>query len=166
MYFKNWLKPKGRIYLKNIGHEMIWITAQSHRNHKPKYRYSSPKHHRKLNNAYYFELNETRFHVCKYFFNVTLDVNDRPIRTVISKQGISTSLQTELRGKHMKYRTISDGLKNYVRQQIDSIPRIESHYLRTQTIWEYIAGVYSLSRLRRDYRDNCITANTTYWRIL
>lgn len=45
---------------------------------KPKYRYSSTENHRKLNNAYYFELNETRFRVCKHFFKATLDyINDR-----------------------------------------------------------------------------------------
>lgn len=125
---------------------------------KPKYRYSSTENHRKLNNAYYFELNETRFRVCKHFFKATLDLNDRPIRTVISKKGIPTSLQTELRGKHMKHRKISDELKTDVRKHIDSIPRIESHYLRAQTTREYIAGGYSLSSLWRDYRDDCVTA--------
>jgi len=58
----------------------------------------------------------------------------------------------------MKHKTISDELKNEVRQHIDSIPRIESHYLQAQTTREYIAGGYSLSSLWRDYRDDCITA--------
>jgi hypothetical protein len=125
---------------------------------KPKYRYSSTENHRKLNNAYYFELNETRFRVCKHFFKATLDINDHTIRTVISKKGIPTSLQTELRGKHTKHRKISDELKTDVRKHIDSIPRIESYYLRAQTTREYITGGYSLSILWRDYRDDCIIA--------
>jgi len=133
---------------------------------KPKYRYSSTENHRKLNNAYYFELNETRFRVCKHFFKAILDINDRPIRTVISKRGIPTSLQTELRGKHTKHRTISDKLKNYVRQHIDSILRIESHYLRAQTTREYIAGEYSLWSLWRDYRDDCITAGRSHFNLV
>lgn len=62
----------------------------------------------------------------------------------------------------MKHRTISDELKNYVRQHIDSIPRTESHYLRAQTTREYIAGGYSLSSLWRDYRDDCITAGRSH----
>jgi len=58
----------------------------------------------------------------------------------------------------MKYSTIPGELKNYVRQHIDYITRIESHYLRAQTTREYIAGGYSLSILRSDYRDYFITA--------
>lgn len=53
---------------------------------KHKYRYSSTENYRKLNNAYYFEINKTRFRVCKHFFKATLDINDRPIRIVITHQ--------------------------------------------------------------------------------
>lgn len=49
----------------------------------------------------------------------------------------------------MKHRKISDELKTDVRKHIESIPRIESHYLRAQTTREYIAGGYSLSSLWR-----------------
>lgn len=59
------------------------------------------------------------------YLKASFDINDRPIRTAISKRRIPTSLQTELRGKHMNYIIISDELKNSVRKHIDSIPRIE-----------------------------------------
>lgn len=42
-----------------------------------------------------------------------------------------------------------------MRKHIDSIPRIESHYLRTQTTREFIEGGKTIADLHRDYTKKC-----------
>ncbi|XP_074040410.1 uncharacterized protein [Leptinotarsa decemlineata] len=121
---------------------------------KPKYRYSSTQDHRKLNSAFYFEINKTRVRVCKAFFKSTLDINDRPIRTALIKKTDNGFLEPEMRGKHGKQPTIDPELKNSVGQFIEAIPRVESHYLRAQTTREFIDSGKSLADLFRDYKDD------------
>lgn len=57
---------------------------------------------------------------------------------------------------HRKYKAIDADLKDDVRQQINSIPRVESHYLRKQATRQYIEGGETLSNLYWDYNESCI----------
>ncbi|KMQ85258.1 lish domain-containing [Lasius niger] len=121
---------------------------------EPSYRYQIPGITRSLNHAFYFEIDRHRIRVCKYFFKATLDINDRPIRTVISK--IENGFTKEdLRGCHGNHRRLDESIKDGVRKHIDSIPRIESHYLRTQTTREFIEGGKTIADLHRDYTEKC-----------
>lgn len=101
--------------------------ASHTKNVKPKYRYTTANEHRKLNNAFYFNINENKIRVCKAFFRATLDVNDRTIRTVMEKKDSKGFLLPDMRGKHANHYRVSQEIKDSVRAHIDSIPRIESH---------------------------------------
>ncbi|CAG9816980.1 unnamed protein product [Phaedon cochleariae] len=119
---------------------------------KPKYRYSSTQNFRALNTAFYFESDGTRIRVCKAFFKSTLDLNDRVIKTALSKKSESGVIEGELRGKHGNQPTIDPQVRRSVIDFINSIPRIESHYLRAQTTREFICSDKSLADLYRDYK--------------
>lgn len=67
-----------------------------------------------------------------------------------------------MRGKHQNHYTVSQEIKNSVRAHIDSIPRIESHYLRDQTSREYIDGGRCISEIYRDYQKERLEANLPY----
>ena len=127
---------------------------------KPKYRYSSTQNHRNLNNAFYFDLNG-RIRVCKMFFKATLDINDRPIRTVLVKKKETGVVESDLRG-HNPHPTLPSEIKDGVRKHIESIPKIESHYLRAQTTRHYIDGSRSLADIWRDYKTTCIQAGKQF----
>ncbi|XP_067618546.1 modifier of mdg4-like isoform X3 [Eurosta solidaginis] len=60
---------------------------------KRKYRYGS----RRLNNAFFFDVNSKHIRVCKTFFKGTLDINDRVIRTVIKKKYEEGFVEIDLR---------------------------------------------------------------------
>ncbi|CAD0196001.1 unnamed protein product [Chrysodeixis includens] len=132
---------------------------------EPKYRYtrvgSSRKNH---NNAYYLPLNSNRTRVCKVFFMNTLSISDTVIRTVVKKyQSNPTVIQfKEQRGKHTNHYQLEPSLKHGVRAHINSIPRIESHYCRSQSKREYIEGGLTLAALHRDYVENCVSENKQY----
>jgi hypothetical protein len=119
----------------------------------PKYRYSCTNNLRKLNSAFFFEVNGQRIRVCKTFFSNTLDFKERSIRTVLAKKTDTGFLEEEKRGKHGKQPTVDPEIKESVRSFIRNIPRIESHYLRAQTTREFIESGKNLSDLYRDYKE-------------
>lgn len=128
---------------------------------EPKYRYVRENSNRRLNYAFYFpKTNAKKVRVCKKFFKNTLDINDRTIQTVRNKT-LTGFVSDDNRGRHKHHKTISDDLKIYVREHINSIPRVESHYLRAQTSKEFIDnkefidGGKTIAQLHRDYKTLC-----------
>nr|CAI5870500.1 unnamed protein product [Callosobruchus analis] len=117
-----------------------------------------------MNNAFYFIVRDTKYRVCKLIFKSTLGISDRPIRTVVQKKTLFTGgmITEDGRGKHGNHFRIDEAIKRGVRQHIQSIPRIESHYCRSKSSREYIDGGKSLSQLHRDYVDNCIQKGEPY----
>lgn len=107
---------------------------------KPKYKYSNAARPRLPNNAFYFTVNNNKIRVCKTFFINTLGICDRQIRTIKNKTDSQGFLQKDNRGKHASRKPISPFIIQDIKQHIDSIPRIESHYLRANTSREFISG--------------------------
>lgn len=139
--------------LGDVNHQRDFI-ARRMKCIKPKYRYVREKC-RRLNNAFYFKFGETEVRVCKHFFKSTLDINDRVISTVIKKQNEIGVVELDRRGKHNSHPKISDAVKDSIRSHINSIPRMESHYLRKQTSKEFIEGGKTIADLHRDYVRQC-----------
>lgn len=108
---------------------------------------------RKANNSFHFNVDGEEVRVCKQFFRNTLNISERTIRTVIEKKNkvAGVLLEPDNRGKHLSYLRMSKGLKDGVKKHIDSIPRIESHYLRAQTQREFIEGSKTIAGIYRDY---------------
>ncbi|XP_056647399.1 uncharacterized protein LOC130452104, partial [Diorhabda sublineata] len=119
---------------------------------KPKYRYSSTQNFRAMKRAFYFDVHNVRTRVCKQFFMATLDINARTIQTAFSKKSSTGFVAEDRRVKHNNHPTVDPEIKESVHQFINSIPRIESHYLRAQTSRELIEGGKSLADLFRDYK--------------
>ncbi|KAF2893553.1 hypothetical protein ILUMI_12621 [Ignelater luminosus] len=129
---------------------------------KPKYQYHRNETKRRDNNAFHFTINGTPIRVCKLFFKSTLDITDRPTRTVIDKKSqVGGMVLTDLRGKHGKHHKLDHGIKDGIRRHINSIP-IESHYTRARSSCEYIEGGKSLRDLHRDYVKECTENNMPY----
>ncbi|XP_074040476.1 uncharacterized protein [Leptinotarsa decemlineata] len=97
----------------------------------------------------------------KHFFLKTLDISDRMIRTVKSKRDTEGFVQKDLRGKHYRHIKVDANIQD-MRDHINSIPRIESHYLRAQTTRKYIDGSRTITEIYRDYVDNQKQNDKTY----
>lgn len=61
----------------------------------------------------------------------------------------------DLRGKHKNHITLDVNIKEGIRKHLQSIPKIESHYLRQNTTRDYIEGGKTIADLNRDYQDDC-----------
>ncbi|XP_030762052.1 uncharacterized protein LOC115886868 [Sitophilus oryzae] len=129
-----------------------------------KYRYTREGSSRKPNNAFYFMIDGRRHRVCKTFFKSTLAISDRPIRTIIEKKTLCAGgmISSEMRGKHGKHHRVEDTIKNGIRRHIESIPKIESHYRRSDSKRDYIEGGRSLAEIHRDYVNTCKEKNEPF----
>lgn len=128
---------------------------------RPQHQYKKEGSTRQCNHAFHFLINDVNVRVCKFFFKATLDISDRPIRTVIAKLN-EGFLQEDLRGKHGHHSKVDPAIKDGVIDHINTIPRIESHYLRAQSTREFIEGGKSLADLHRDNKNECIQRNVPY----
>lgn len=108
----------------------------------PKYRYPHTAT-RDLNYSYNFCINNIK-HRLNYFSKI------HPILVIDQFRMVISRLNNK-RGKHKDHKKLDFEIKQSVRNHINSIPRIESHYLRAQTTREYIEGGKSLADLYRDY---------------
>lgn len=123
---------------------------------KPKYQYKVHNSNRGPKHSFSFEIDKNKRRVCKIFFKNTLNINNRPIATVIEKKNQLGIVEEEKRGKHGKQKKVSSDIIQGIKNHIDSIPRIESHYLRQQTTREYIDGGKNLTDIYNDYEKKCL----------
>lgn len=118
------------------------------------YRYirvGETRKNRDSNNAFYFCRNDEKISVCYVFFKNTLDINDRPIRSVQEKRNKPANIldEEDRRGKQKKKKTINAVVKERVKNFINKIPKIESHYTRLNTSKSFIDGSKSITDLHR-----------------
>ncbi|KAL4083738.1 hypothetical protein QTP88_029054 [Uroleucon formosanum] len=122
----------------------------------PKYRYvrADATCNRSNNQAFYLKcgVDSENIRVCKYFFMATLDITIRMIRTTLDKQSETGAIDSDHRGRKVGKGVLEDSLTQSVKDHINSIPRIESHYLRAQSTREFIEGGKTLTQLYRDYK--------------
>nr|CAH7766802.1 unnamed protein product [Callosobruchus chinensis] len=124
-----------------------------------KYRYTNAENPRGFNHAFYFTLQNEKTRVCKTFFINTLDISDRMVRTVKRKKDSCGFVKQDLRGKHDNHKKVDERLVQEMVEHIDSIPRIESHYVRASTSREYIDGSKTIQDIYRDFERQQIEKN-------
>ena len=123
---------------------------------QPKYRYvrvGGKREGRNNNSSFHFMKDQSQVRVCKLFFKNTLDINDRPIRTVLEKQNklADVLMEPDKRGKHGKHVSVDPEIRKGVKEHIESIPQIESHYTRATSTRTYICGSKTIADIHRDY---------------
>ncbi|CAH1106879.1 unnamed protein product [Psylliodes chrysocephalus] len=134
--------------LGDLGLQRSFIHACM-RNVMPKYKYTNAERPRNANKAFYFTINEKPIRVCKTFFRNTLDITDRMIRSVSSKLDENGFLKEKNRGKHDSHPQLNEDLVQAIKNHINSIPRMESHYVRANT--EHMCS-------GRDHMNQCLNS--------
>ncbi|CAG4956054.1 unnamed protein product [Parnassius apollo] len=109
---------------------------------------------RKENTAYYL-LNENKeIRVCKTFLINTLGITQQIIRTVIDGKARNDGFTPpDQRGKHGKQCKLQPEVIQAVKDHIESIPKVESHYLRANTSRQFIDGGLTVAALHRNYSE-------------
>lgn len=115
---------------------------------------------RTLNRAYYLNKDGVRKQVCFLFFRNTLGISERFVRTVKSKDS-DGHLDLDLRGKNKKS-LVPIEIKTNMRNHLNSIPAVESHYARANSKKKYIEGGKTVTDLYNDYVESCEAKNIRY----
>lgn len=116
----------------------------------PKYKYTNSQNPRRPNKAFYFILNDNKIRVCKTFFKNTLSISERMIFTVQSRMNDGFMLD-DLRGRHNNHNKLNPQLLDDIRKHINTIPKLESHYVRASTSKQYIGGDKTIKDLYNDF---------------
>ncbi|XP_064076612.1 uncharacterized protein LOC135194702 [Vanessa tameamea] len=119
----------------------------------PRYKYTNARNPRNCNQAFHNLFEGQSVRVCKTFFIKTLDISDRVIRTVKDKIDKHGFLSRDRRGQHINHIRIDEQLIKDIKEFIDAIPRIESHYIREYSTREYIDGGKTISDVFRDFEE-------------
>ena len=91
--------------------------------------------------------------VCHSLFINTLLVTDRQVGTVISKLTEVGTVRPELRGGRPKAQQARDIRVRYlVDEHIQRYPKVESHYCRADTTFQYLSADLSLTKMHQMYQ--------------
>ncbi|CAG9789622.1 unnamed protein product [Diatraea saccharalis] len=109
---------------------------------------------RQGSSAFYLLNDSQSIRVCKTFLINTLGISPRTIRTVIDASKLNDGIIPEdHRGKHGKHCKLDNDMIKAVKDHIESIPKVESHYLRANTSRLFIDGGLTIAELHRNYKE-------------
>lgn len=97
---------------------------------------------------------EKKIRVCKKFYSNTLDISDRQLRTIKKKRESKGFVEKDQRGRKTEQKGRDENLVQDIKDHINSIPKIESHYLRASMSGEYISGEKTIADLCRDFNTS------------
>uniref|UniRef100_A0A6P7GHP5 Uncharacterized protein LOC114338962 n=1 Tax=Diabrotica virgifera virgifera TaxID=50390 RepID=A0A6P7GHP5_DIAVI len=132
---------KQRIYINNC---MVDI--------EPKYKYTNAEKPRRPNKAFHFNFQGDKIRVCKTFFRSTLDITDKMIYTIITNTD-EMGLIADKRGKHGNNHRLDPELLDDIRKHIDTIARMEGHYVRANSSRQYVEGGRTIKDLYSDFKS-------------
>ena len=96
-----------------------------------------------------------KIRVCKEFFLRTLSIDAKRVTNAHKGKSELTGLPRHyIWGKHSK--RSGHESKILIRQHIESIPKIDSHYCRRDTNKTYVCGNLNMSILYEKYREYCL----------
>ena len=116
-----------------------------------------PESRRKFTRKYTLPINDSTKEVCKGFFLNTLDISYKFIRcTENAKSEIGTATK-DRRGKVTPKNRTPPRMKQIVRQFIEGLPAVPSHYCRSSSQKKYLPEEFeSLANIYRIYKAYCV----------
>ncbi|CAH0682478.1 unnamed protein product [Chilo suppressalis] len=138
-------------------HEKQWdFIVKYTRCHKPK-RIKAEGPNRTQTRIYNLPINKTEtVQVCRKMFLNTLSISEKTVRTAFMK--VNTSMNehrlSDLRGRHLnRPKKIKEAVVDSVKNHIDSLAPVESHYCRKNSTKKYLDGQLSYKRLHNLYTE-------------
>lgn len=115
---------------------------------------------KKMNSfSYFFTVKGTRIRVCKVFYLSTLCISQKTVYNVHSKMDKETNTPKPDERGIKSISKINDADKTFVKNHINSFPRVSSHYCRAKTSREYIQSDLNINKMYELYEEECKKAN-------
>nr|CAI5822941.1 unnamed protein product [Callosobruchus analis] len=100
---------------------------------------------------FYFTIDSKRIQVCKSYFLGTLSISQKSIYTVyMNSRNVGNTPARSVQGKHTKH-SIPEDAKQLIRDHIESVPKIDSHYCRADTTRQYMESSLNIAKLYKLY---------------
>lgn len=129
-----------------------FYSITTERNQKKRKRTNNEHSRKNFSFRYFFNKDEVKNRVCKKFYLGTLDISQKRVANYHKKAAQNVFI--DRRGVHTK-RSIPEETKAYIREHINSFPRMPSHYCRSNTKKEYLEAELTLARMYNLYVEKC-----------
>lgn len=129
-----------------------FYSITTERNQKKRKRTNNEHSRKNFSFRYFFNKDEVKSRVCKKFYLGTLDISQKRVANYHKKAAQNVFI--DRRGVHTK-RSIPEETKAYIREHINSFPRMPSHYCRSNTKKEYLEAELTLARMYNLYVEKC-----------
>uniref|UniRef100_A0A8D8QTT3 Uncharacterized protein n=1 Tax=Cacopsylla melanoneura TaxID=428564 RepID=A0A8D8QTT3_9HEMI len=97
-------------------------------------------------------------YVKKCFFS-TFDVSEKFVRNILDRRNEAELFSPDKRGRHDPGNKIPQEAREYIKEHINSIPKVPSHYCRANSSCEYFPSDLNLTKLYELYVDKCSEDN-------
>ena len=103
--------------------------------------------------TYYLQHEDKRIRVCKEHYLATLSISETVVTTALKYKGVTgmASIPTPIRNASNK--TPEEAIR-YVKEHIESFPRMASHYCRADTQKEYLASDLNVVKMYNLYAQS------------
>ena len=122
---------------------------------------AGPQSRKNSSVTYNLPINGQNVRVCKVFYLTTLDINHKRVWTYHNTKQQMGGTPVHLKWGTSANNVVPQEVKDGIRDHINSIPRVESHYCRANTKKEYLAPGLSISLLYEKYTKKCNEEGTT-----
>lgn len=109
-----------------------------------------------VSRKYSFEIENVTVRVCKSFYMATIAVGSSFIDNAMKGKEDGCFKGTDKRGKHVPYNKTSSDQKQFVKEHINSFPKVAGHYTRKDTNREFLGPELSVSKMYQLYKESCI----------
>lgn len=137
------------------GHERQWYFIRGCLSVGPKASNQEQNSRRNTSRIYSFRVKKENIRVCKTMFLATLNITDSWVETIVKKMNEGGTISPDKRGKNRAgVKKVDPRIIQSVKDHINSIPRVESHYIRKDSSREYLPeGLNNVSRMFDLYKD-------------
>ena len=110
-----------------------------------------------------------RARVCRVMFYSTVNISEKQVRTVLALRNSAGAIAGESRGGRTPHRREHDQtLNECVRQHIKQFPRMESHYCRSSSTYEYLSSELTVGKMHRMFTEenpNTVVSFSLYLKV-
>ena len=137
---------------KMEGSKSVWEFIVRHVKESPRAVITNEDSERTCAVKYHFRHEGKEVRVCKDMFVKTFNISNTVIDTAFAKLGNRGAISPSKQGKHNKCgNAIPLSLKESVRHQIALFPKVDPHYVRSNSSREYLQDGKSIANMLRAY---------------
>ncbi|KAJ8704336.1 hypothetical protein PYW08_013060 [Mythimna loreyi] len=143
--------------IENVEQKRQYIVSLIKRETPATRKTANPESRRKLTNKYFLKKpsESELIRVCQKFFLSTLNISEMFMRGCFKKLSETNVVESDARGVRGPHNKTPESARQYVKDHINSFPRMPAHYVRKDTKKEYLDQDLNITKMYELYVDKC-----------